>query len=331
MYKAPEMSDAQKEWLDKQLEGFANIVYVGFHGSHLYGLDREGSDIDIKAIYLPTLDELIMGKALKTYNVKNEELNIEVEIKSLSSFVRSCQTADTNCIDLLHTPDEMIIFCTEMWECLVKERKELYAKNMKGIVGYIKVHTHKYTNKLERLAEMKSLLEITNTILVADKKATVKSVAESSEVTDAKYQYIQSVVLVRDGEQQYLEVCGKKYIYTWSAEDLSHKLLFEIARYGKRSKDGLDKGLDTKSLSHALRVLLQLKEIVKERELTFPLRDAEFVKAVKLGEITDVNLVIARIDTLYEECMQLISESDLKDEVDITPMFSSIKKYYLGK
>lgn len=330
-YKAPELSDEQKEWLDVKLQGFANLVYVGFHGSHLYGLDREGSDIDVKAIYLPTMDELIEGSALKTHNYKNDDLDIEIEIKSLSSFIRSCKTADTNCVDLLHSPDEMAIFSSEMWENLVKERTSLYAKNMKGIIGYIKVHTHKYTSKLDRLAEMRALLDTTNAILVSDKKATVKTVAESSEVTDASFKYIDSITLVKDGEQQYLEVCGKKYIYTWSAEDLRLKLLFEIARYGKRSKSGLEHGLDTKSLSHALRVLLQLREIIKERSLTFPLRDAGFVKAVKLGEITDVNLVMAKIDMLYEECMQLIEESDLKEDIDITPMFSFIKKYYLGK
>lgn len=331
-YKAPDMSEEQKEWIDEKLYGFANVIYVGFHGSHLYGLDREGSDIDIKAIYLPTMDELIAGTALKTHNFKNEELDIEIEIKSLSSFIRSCKSADTNCIDLLHTPDEMIIFCSEMWVDLVTQKKSLYAKNMKGIIGYIKTHTHKYTNKIDRLCEMEELLELTDNFLAANPSFTIKDLGESSEFKDIEtFKYIKTVTLVKDHEQQYLEVCGKKYIYTWDLTQLKAALEKEISRYGKRSVEGLDKGLDTKSLSHALRVLLQLREIIKEGNLTFPLRDASFVKDVKLGKITDVDIVMSKIDSLYEECMKLIEESNLQDEIDISPLIKVVKEYYLGK
>ena len=74
-YKAPVLTKEQSEWLTEKLDGW-KLIYTGFHGSHLYGLDREGSDIDIKAVYLPSKEQLLLGKSRDTKNYKNDELNI---------------------------------------------------------------------------------------------------------------------------------------------------------------------------------------------------------------------------------------------------------------
>ena len=327
--KAPELTKEQQDWLDTKLEGF-NCIYVGIHGSWLYGLNREGSDIDIKAIYMPSKHDILRGKAIKTYNYKNDELDIEIEVKSISSFLRSAESCDTNCIDLLHAPEEMSLKTTELWGDMKQYRSGMYAKNMKGIVGYIKTHSKKYTNKIDRLNEMKQLLSFIN--FNQDESHTpantVMGVANLFSSSSCKY--IKVVKLVKDGEQQYLEVCGKKYIFTLGVSQLKEALEVEINRYGKRSNDGLGKGLDTKSLSHALRVLLQLKEIITTKDLQFPLKHAEYVKAVKLGEVTDVKEVLNKIDTLYDECMELLAVSDFPEDVDIIEMFNILEEYYFG-
>ena len=48
---APKLTIEQRTWINEKISG-KDIIYMGIHGSHLYGLAREGSDIDIKAIYL---------------------------------------------------------------------------------------------------------------------------------------------------------------------------------------------------------------------------------------------------------------------------------------
>ena len=39
-----------------------NKIVELIHGSHLYGLNREGSDIDKKGCFLPTLTDLVLKK-----------------------------------------------------------------------------------------------------------------------------------------------------------------------------------------------------------------------------------------------------------------------------
>ena len=317
------LTGEQLKWLDEQLKSF-EILSASVHGSWLYGLEREGSDVDVKVVYLPTFDDLLMGDSIKTFNKKNDELDIEVEIKSLPSFVKSCKSSDTNCMDLLHTPERLQIITTDQWERIKAKKKFMYAKNMKGVLGYIKTHSAKYTNKINRFNEINSLLD---EVTFTEDHVQLKDTTLPEIISRKNYKYIKTVTLVYDHEQQYVEVCGKKYILTWECKFLKEALKNEISRYGKRTNKGSGDGMDAKSLSHALRVLCQLKELVSEQSMTFPLKEVDFVKKVKLNQV-DVGTVMEEIDNRYEECIELLENSNLPDEVDISPMLAVLKEFY---
>jgi len=318
------LTEEQYQWLTEVLSDF-DCIFVSIHGSHLYGLNREESDIDIKAIYAPTRSEILMGEANKTHNKKNDDLNIEIEIKSLSSFLKSAKSSDTNCIDLLHTPSNLTLLTSLMWNTIKSHRSDMYAKNMRGILGYIKTHSNKYNNKIDRYNEMVDLVG-----RIDDKQANIKiKDTYIPKIVEArKYKYIKNVVVKSDHEQHYVEVCGKKYILSWETKLLKDALHNEIKRYGKRTHAGSGNGMDTKSLSHALRVLNQLKQIITERDITFPLPNAEYLLKVKLGQVIDIEEVMTTIHNEYEECICLIEESDLPEDVDISPMLIALSKYY---
>lgn len=320
---APQLTMEQVLWLSNKTKD-KDIIFMSFHGSHLYGLNRPESDIDVKAVYAPSKTDLLLGRATKTYNHKNDDLDIELELKSLPSFLLSAESCDTNCIDLLFTPDSMVLNTTDVWNTIKLHRELLLSKTMKGMIGYIKTHTHKYSNKIDRLVEMKSLLSF------AESFGTNDIIANVANNLPQQYKYIKNITLVTDHEQEYLEVCGKKYIHTWDVKQLTDALHKEIARYGKRTEDGETKGLDTKSLSHALRVLVQLKELIVERNMTFPLKDAEYIKAVKTGKITQVDEVMEKIHTMYEECISLLEGSDLPETTDLSVLFESLERYYFS-
>lgn len=50
-----------------------------------------------------------LGQGTKTHSYKNDELNIEIEVKTISSFLNSAKSCDTNVVDMLHTPKEFWI------------------------------------------------------------------------------------------------------------------------------------------------------------------------------------------------------------------------------
>lgn len=327
-YLAPAASmltDKQVMFLEEKTEG-KGIIFMSVHGSHLYGLNREGSDLDIKAVYAPTKGDLLRGEACKTFNHKNDELDIEIEVKSLSSFLKSAESCDTNCIDLLHTPSNLTLSTSTLWKHLCTYRKDLFSKNMKGLVGYIKTHSKKYTNKIDRYEEMVFLKSLCEDLLSGGYKTVGDVATDCSELEDKKCKYIKSVSVVSDHEQKYLEVCGKKYIYTWSLEQLISAMDVEIKRYGKRTLDGSGKGMDTKSLSHALRVLCQLEEILVTGTLMFPLAESNYLLDVKLGKEL-LPEILDDIDYRYDRCMDMLSESNLPETSSIEGMLSVSEEY----
>jgi hypothetical protein len=323
------LNETQKLWLNEKVKD-KDVIFMSVHGSRLYGLASETSDHDIKAIYCPSKEDLLMGRALKTYNSKNDELNIELELKSISSFLKSALSCDTNCIDLLFTPPEHILLDSKLWNKIKYFRHEIFSQDMKGIIGYIKTHTYKYTNKIDRFDEISKLLEIT--LDMRDSGSTLTSdVANSSELIDRNFKYVKNVSLVSDHEQQYLEVCGKKYIHNSSINSLIGVLQHEVSRYGNRTKKGSDGGIDTKSLSHAIRVLSQLEEIIKTDHVTFPLLEAPYIMNVKNGRVA-LEKVLADIDERYDRCIYLLvkNKSYFPEVSNVHGMASEIEKYVFG-
>tara|TARA_R110000787_G_scaffold44901_1_gene109787 strand:- start:9257 stop:10237 length:981 start_codon:yes stop_codon:yes gene_type:complete len=314
----------QYEWVMEMTKD-KDIIFMSVHGSWLYGLEREGSDVDIKAIYAPTENDLLLGEGVKTWNKSNKELDIEIEVKSLPSFLRSARSCDTNCIDLLYTPKELTLITSNMWGTISSHRENLLAKNMKGIIGYIKVHSSKYGNKITRFKEMNQLLE---QLSFLSGQCKLKATTIPEWIDKQNFKYIKTVMVKTDHEQHYIDVCGKKYILTWESRLLEEALETEIKKFGDRTKKGNESGMDFKSLSHAIRVLCQLEELLTTGGLKFPLLDSNYILRVKTGQVTDKQSVMDCITEQYDKCMELIEISDFPEEVDISPMLEALHGYY---
>ena len=281
----------QVMWLEEIMQD-TDIIFASIHGSWLYGLQREGSDIDIKAIYAPSKNAILLGDSCKTYNKKNDELNIEIEVKSLHSFLKSASSVDTNCVDLLYTPDNFILKTTPIWEDIRSHRSCMLSKNMKGLLGYIKVHSNKYGNKITRFKEMNKLLV---ELQYLNGNCRLENTTIPEWVDRQGFKYIKTILVKSDHEQNYIDVCGKKYILTWESRLLEGALETEIKKFGDRTKKGNETGMDFKALSHAIRVLCQLEELLLTGDLKFPLADSDYILRVNTGQVTDNKYIMDSI------------------------------------
>lgn len=74
------------------------------HGSHLYKLNTETSDEDYKGIYLPELEDIILGNIKDTINLstnksnnKNSSDDIDYEVYSLHKWVKLLSKGEFVC------------------------------------------------------------------------------------------------------------------------------------------------------------------------------------------------------------------------------------------
>lgn len=297
-----------------------NVIFNGVFGSHLYGLSTPSSDLDYKGVYMPNYKELVFNDYKEC--VDKQTKDVDYTYYAITKFLKILEKCDTVSIDMIHTPKEFTLTSSPLWVELQNHRSNLYCKNMRGILGYIKTQTAKYTHKVERYEELQTLTEI------------LKSKPSSMKLSELPLQYYIDEYYLKhcslhpatDKVQATFDVHGARYQLNASVEFLLSSLLDKLNRYGKRTHKGSVSGGDWKSLSHAYRVLLQLDEIIHTRNLVFPLKYAPDVMKVKLGEHTQ-EYVINQIDYLYEKTIAGLEASDLPDDPNIEPMKDLVLDY----
>lgn len=119
-----------------------HVIYIGLYGSQNYNLDDEHSDIDVKAIILPSLHDIIFRKVTsKTIECENGN----IDVKDLLTFYDVIKKGNFSYIESIQTEysigDEYI-------KNLFKQVK----LNQKSVVGAMyekrKALTHEYPSKV---------------------------------------------------------------------------------------------------------------------------------------------------------------------------------------
>jgi predicted nucleotidyltransferase len=135
-------------------------------GSHLYGTNTEQSDTDYKAIYLPELKDIILGRVPVTSltystgsdNGKNTNNDVDTEIFTLRGFFRMLQEGQMVALDMLFSPEQFWIEHTNTWINILQNKDKILNKNIHGYIGYINKQCAKYGIKGSRISELREVI-----------------------------------------------------------------------------------------------------------------------------------------------------------------------------
>ena len=119
------------------------VIYIGLYGSQNYNVDDEFSDIDCKAIVMPTLHDIIFRKT--TSKVVEME-NGEIDVKDLITFYSVIKKGNFSYIESMDTE-------YSIGDKYIKELFKKIRPNKKSILGAMhekrKALTHEYPSKHE--------------------------------------------------------------------------------------------------------------------------------------------------------------------------------------
>jgi len=260
-------------------------------GSHLYGTATETSDRDFKGIFLPSLEEILLGRipktaasSLKDDTRKNTAGELDCEYYSLHHFLRLATQGQTVAIDMLFAPENMVFKTEEygwIWDRIQASRSKLLSKRMNAFIGYARGQAAKYSLKGERLDKLQVFTELLyqneDSLLVTNPNAPIRIIWDQ---------------LPRDDERtnpqgvRELQIAGKWIGETTSIVNTFDTVNIALGRYGKRAHAASEAGgLDWKALSHAVRVSKELIEILSFGCVNFPLTDAPLLLRIKKGEV----------------------------------------------
>jgi len=288
-------------------------------GSHLYGTNTELSDKDFKGIFMPTKEQIFLGKIPKSYHQttgnslsKNTSEDIDYEIYSLHYFIELACQGQTVALDMLHTPENMVLESSNIWEKIVSERHRFYTKSLNAFVGYARKQASKYGIKGSRLNDAKRVLNFIDGFYAYDRDIKLKELWDVLPTGEHIFKQEPDV----NGIRMY-EVCGRKVGETTSLSYLYEVVNNFYKNYGARAKMAAEnKGIDWKAISHALRAAYQTKEILTQNTITFPLKEAEYLRAVKQGEFDYSTVVAPKLEELMYEVEELSLQSKLPKKVD---------------
>ena len=101
MFNQKVQNEIQKHY-DKLVELGYNVVGVFLYGSQNYELDYEGSDVDSKAIVLPTLNDIVLNKQPISTTVGMGD-NCLCDVKDIRKMFECFKKQNINFIELLFT------------------------------------------------------------------------------------------------------------------------------------------------------------------------------------------------------------------------------------
>jgi len=285
-------------------------------GAHLYGTATSDSDVDYKGIFMPTKDEVLLGRIPKSHShssgkeeSKNTKDDIDIEIYSFHYFIKLACDGQTVAMDMLHAPEEMILQSSNVWKAIIKNRHRFYTKNLKSFIDYARRQASKYGIKGSRINAALQILELLK------KEDSAKKMRQIwDDLPRIKHCY--DIAPDPNGMRQY-QVCGKSFQESATIGYVIPILEKFYNDYGRRARLAAEnKNIDWKAVSHALRAAYQTKEILTENNLIFPLKMAPFLMKVKQGKLDYLTEVAPVLESLMEEVEELSLKSTLPETVD---------------
>ena len=291
------------------------IVRMKF-GSHLYGMATSDSDIDYKGIFLPSKEEILLGRVPKCYSYstgdgvsKNRPGDVDVETYSLHYFITLACEGQMVALDMLHAPGPFIVESSDIWKFIVRERHRFYTKGLKAFISYARRQASKYGIKGSRLNAAATVLGLLKS---EDPSHALRSIWNKLPRNEHCFESGTDP----QGLRQY-QICGKQFQESAAIGYVAPVLEKFCEEYGKRARLAAEnRDIDWKAVSHALRAAFQIKEILTAATISFPLKEAQFLLQVKEGRLDYLTEVAPALERIMEEVEELAAKSSLPETVD---------------
>lgn len=317
-----------------------NLIVEMKFGSHLYGTATPQSDLDYKAVYLPSKREILLSRAKSviTLNTKSDTYakngsdDIDREIFSLQRYLSLAAEGQTVALDMLFAPENMVERLDDVWSEIQASRSKLLSSKSKSFVGYVKTQANKYGIKGSRMSAALAAQQFFE--VAVEKKGTQAKVGDMGDyVMDLVdgYEHMEIIPRTMPGDVvvNHLSVCGRQVPFTASLKTALDIYATLYRDYGERSRKAMaNEGIDWKALSHAVRVGHQAIELLTCHRFTFPRPEAEHLVKIKTGQLS-YQTVAEEIEQLLVDVEEAAATSALPAQADVGWIDDFVAKKHL--
>jgi hypothetical protein len=321
-------------------------------GSFLFGTSVERSDIDIRGVYIPSLNDIVMQR-VKVDNAPLRELDTaaiykqargiamrygfgtpedgdDVNSMPLHHFLSLVASGEVTTTELMFAPNHFWI--TDMtdyfvWLEVQKIRSKIVTKQIKRAVGFCNGIYMQFGVRAERLSAAIEARDLIKGLVDSHSHNALLGAYERDFLPLTELDHIE--LDSDDHNIKMLRVCGRGLQYTATVGNALNVLEGAVASYGKRANASLNpERKDWKSVMHALRVSEQTIELLKDGEIRFIRPNSGYLREVRSGE-RPMDEVTAKIDENMAVMNELVETSDLPETADMNAIEELVKELYL--
>lgn len=264
-----------------------NICLLTLGGSHAYGTNVEGSDIDIRGVAIPTKREVLLGKSFDQVLDKQTDTTIY----SFNKAIQLLSNCNPNTIELLGFPMNEYLHLSGIGCLLWANRHVFLSKRcIHTFGGYAISRLRRLQNKATRLV---SQPENEKYILDSIKNAEYNFKQRYFPMTDGSIKlYVDEAVNPEYESEIFMNINLKGYPLRDYA-GMWNEMKCITSSYSKNSKcneTAIEKGKFGKNMMHLIRLYMMCIDILEKEEIiTRRTAEHDLLMDIRNGKYLDSN------------------------------------------
>ncbi|MGG5461160.1 DNA polymerase beta superfamily protein [Clostridium sp. B9] len=296
-----------------------NIILLTLGGSHAYGTNVSGSDLDIRGIAVERPKEIIGMSSFEQF----EDRKTDTVIYGLKKVIVLLQNCNPNVIEMLGTREDQLIVCNKYGR-LLRDNLDLFLsqKAIQSFGGYATAQLRRLQNALarENYPQKEKEKHILNSI-----ENQMNSIEDRyRELNNGKLELFLDKSLKEDMEEEIFMNIDLKNYPLRDFKNIYSEMSNVVKDYSKLNhrnskKDELHLN---KHAMHLIRLLIMGKEILEGKGVnTFRENEREFLLDIRNGKYT------------YDEIFEMVDKYELafkeaakRTELQKEPNYKKIEK-----
>lgn len=265
----------------------SNIILLTLGGSHAYGMDKEGSDVDIRGIALNPKEEILIGTDFE------QIVNVDTDttIYSFNKMIQLLASNNPNTIEILGCKPEQYLYLSDIGKELLNNRKIFLSKVcIHTFGGYASSQLRRMENKAARLVSQQQ-----------NEAYILKSISNAKYDFKNRYYpcddsevvlYIDKAVQEGYDSEIFMDVHLKHYpLRDWTGMWNEMKsIVSSYNRIGKRNEKAMSHDKLGKHMAHLLRLYMMCIDILEKEEIiTYRSKEHDLLMSIRNGEYLDSN------------------------------------------
>lgn len=270
---------------DKKLG--SNIILLTLGGSHAYGMDQAGSDLDVRGIALNSKEEVLLGTDfLQVVNV-----DTDTTVYSFNKMIQLLTSNNPNTLEILGCLPEHYFHLSGIGKGLLENRKMFLSRIcISTFGGYAENQLRRMENKATRLVDQaQNEAYILKSINHA--KYDFKNRYYPYDDSEVKL-YIDTAVQEGYDSEIFMDVRLKHYpLRDWTGMWNEMKsIVSSYNKIGKRNEKAISHDKLGKHMAHLIRLYMMCIDILEKEEIiTYRAEEHDLLMSIRNSEYLDGN------------------------------------------